>query len=72
MAFTESTILALTPVASFQSLGEGAVILLTEGGGEYTAVQSIKAGAFDYVPKSLMSREQIISCVQREIGRAHV
>ena len=42
-----------------------AAILLTEGGGEYTAVQSIKAGAFDYIPKHLMGRDQIINSVQR-------
>jgi len=42
-----------------------AVILLTSKGSEYTAVQAIKAGAFDYVPKSLLGREQILSAVQR-------
>ena len=42
-----------------------AVILLTDGGGEYTAVQAVKAGAFDYIPKQLMGRDQIINAVQR-------
>jgi serine/threonine protein kinase len=42
-----------------------AVILLTSKGSEYTAVQAIKSGAFDYVPKDLMGREQILSAVQR-------
>jgi len=42
-----------------------AVILLTSKGSEYTAVQAIKAGAFDYGPKSLLGREQISSAVQR-------
>jgi eukaryotic-like serine/threonine-protein kinase len=42
-----------------------AVILLTTKGSEYTAVQSIKSGAFDYVPKDLLGREQIVSAVQR-------
>ena len=42
-----------------------AVILLTSKGSEYTAVQAIKSGAFDYVPKSLLGREQILSAVQR-------
>jgi serine/threonine protein kinase len=42
-----------------------AVILLTEKGSEYTAVQAIKSGAFDYVPKSLLGREQVLSAVQR-------
>ena len=42
-----------------------AVILLTSKGSEYTAVRAIKSGAFDYVPKSLLGREQIVSAVQR-------
>jgi serine/threonine protein kinase len=42
-----------------------AVILLTSKGSEYTAVQAIKSGAFDYVPKSLLGREQVLSAVQR-------
>jgi serine/threonine protein kinase len=42
-----------------------AVILLTRKGSEYTAVQSIKSGAFDYIPKDLLGREQVVSAVQR-------
>jgi serine/threonine protein kinase len=42
-----------------------AVILLTSKGSEYTAVQAIKSGAFDYIPKDLLGREQILSAVQR-------
>jgi serine/threonine protein kinase len=42
-----------------------AVILLTKKGSEYTAVQAVKSGAFDYIPKSLLGREQILSAVQR-------
>jgi serine/threonine protein kinase len=42
-----------------------AVILLTAKGSEYTAVQAIKSGAFDYVPKALLGREQVLSAVQR-------
>ena len=42
-----------------------AVILLTSKGSEYTAVQAIRSGAFDYVPKNLLGREQILSAVQR-------
>ena len=42
-----------------------AVILLTSKGSEYTAVQAIKAGAFDYIPKSLLGRDQVLSAVQR-------
>jgi eukaryotic-like serine/threonine-protein kinase len=44
-----------------------AVILLTKKGSEYTAVQAIKAGAFDYVPKELLGREQVVSAVQRAL-----
>jgi eukaryotic-like serine/threonine-protein kinase len=42
-----------------------AVILLTAKGSEYTAVQAIKSGAFDYIPKTLLGREQVVSAVQR-------
>jgi len=42
-----------------------AVILVTSKGSEYTAVQAVKSGAFDYVPKALLGREQILSAVQR-------
>jgi serine/threonine protein kinase len=42
-----------------------AVVLLTKKGSEYTAVQAIKAGAFDYIPKDLLGREQILSTIQR-------
>jgi serine/threonine protein kinase len=42
-----------------------AVVLLTHKGSEYTAVQAIKAGAFDYVPKALLGREQVLGAVQR-------
>jgi serine/threonine protein kinase len=41
------------------------VVLLTRKGSEYTAVQSIKSGAFDYIPKDLLGREQIVSVVRR-------
>lgn len=44
-----------------------AVILLTHKGSEYTAVQAIKAGAFDYIPKDLLGREQVLSAVQRAL-----
>jgi serine/threonine protein kinase len=42
-----------------------AIVLLTTKGSEYTAVQAIKAGAFDYIPKTLLGREQVLSAVQR-------
>ena len=45
--------------------GNPAVILLTTKGSEYTAVQAIKSGAFDYVPKALLGREQVLSSIQR-------
>lgn len=44
-----------------------AVILLTTKGSEYTAVQAIKSGAFDYVPKGLLGREQVLSAIQRAL-----
>ncbi|HEY8519019.1 MAG TPA: protein kinase [Gammaproteobacteria bacterium] len=44
-----------------------AVILLTHRGSEYTAVQAIKSGAFDYIPKALLGREQVLSAVQRAL-----
>ena len=49
MAFTQSTILALTPVASFQSLGDGAVILLTDSGQMHTCNETTEMflGAVD-------------------------
>jgi serine/threonine protein kinase len=43
------------------------VILLTERGTEYTAVQSIKAGAFEYLPKNLLGREQLVSALTRAL-----
>jgi len=44
-----------------------AVVLLPEGGSEYTAVQAIKAGAYEYVPKKLMGRDQVINSIQRAL-----
>jgi serine/threonine protein kinase len=58
-----ATLQALRAVAADPN--NPAVILLTTKGSEYTAVQAIKSGAFDYVPKSLLGREQILSAVQR-------
>ena len=57
------TLQALRAVAA--DPGNPAVILLTAKGSEYTAVQAIKSGAFDYVPKALLGREQVLSAVQR-------
>lgn len=47
-----------------------AIILLTEAGSEYTAVQAIRAGAADCIPKGLMGREQVISSIQRIVQKA--
>jgi serine/threonine protein kinase len=44
-----------------------AVILLTSKGSEYTAVQAIKSGAYDYIPKALLGREQVLGAVQRAL-----
>ncbi len=41
-----------------------AVILLTHGGSEYTAVQAVRSGAFDCIPRSLLGREPILAAVQ--------
>ena len=57
------TLQALRAVAADPS--NPAVVLVTSKGSEYTAVQAVKSGAFDYVPKSLLGREQILSAVQR-------
>lgn len=43
------------------------IILLTDSGSEFSAVQAVKAGAFDYLPKSLFSREQVVAAVQRAL-----
>lgn len=43
------------------------VILLTESGSEYTAVQAIKSGAFDYITKGLLSNDQLITAVQKAL-----
>ena len=45
------------------------MILLTRKGSEYTAVQSIKSGAFDYIPKEVAGREQIVGAIQRAMLR---
>lgn len=43
------------------------IILLTASGSEFSAVQAIKAGAYDYLPKSLFGREQVTGAVQRAL-----
>ena len=42
-----------------------AIVLLTKKGSEYTAVQAMRSGAFDYIPKELLGREQVLSTIQR-------
>jgi eukaryotic-like serine/threonine-protein kinase len=44
-----------------------AVILLTTKGSEYSAVQAMKAGAFDYIPKGLLGREHVLAALQRAL-----
>ncbi|HEY5622126.1 MAG TPA: serine/threonine-protein kinase [Gammaproteobacteria bacterium] len=46
------------------------VVLLPIGGSEYTAVQAIKAGAAEYVPRDLMDREQIVTSIRRATAAA--
>lgn len=41
--FDESTVLALTPNATFQSVGEGAVILMIDSGQLYTCNETTEA-----------------------------
>ena len=59
------TLRALRAIAADPS--NPAVILLTTKGSEYSAVQAIKAGAFDYIPKALLGREQVLGAVQRAL-----
>jgi serine/threonine protein kinase len=59
------TLRALRAVAADPS--NPAVILLTVKGSEYTAVQAVKSGAFDYIPKDLLGREQVLGAVQRAL-----
>ncbi len=59
------TLRALRAIAA--DPGNPAVILLTTKGSEYSAVQAIKAGAFDYIPKALLGREQVLGAVQRAL-----
>jgi hypothetical protein len=42
-AIQETTVLALSPVASFQSLGDSAVILMTDSGQLYTCNQTTES-----------------------------
>jgi serine/threonine protein kinase len=44
------------------------IILLTEGGSEFSAVQSIKAGAAEYLPKSLFGSEQVTAAIRRVLA----
>src|SRR5690606_2568247 len=39
------------------------IVLLTKGGSEYTAVQAVRAGAFDCVPLHLLGREKLVVAV---------
>jgi len=44
------------------------VIVLAESGSEYTAVQAMRAGAFDYIPKNLLGKDQLVSAVERALA----
>jgi serine/threonine protein kinase len=43
------------------------IVLLTSGGSEYTAVQAMRAGAFDYISRDLLGKEQVIGAVQKAL-----
>ena len=60
-----STLRAVRAIAADPS--NPPVLLLAERGSEYTAVQSIKAGAFDYIPKTLLGREQLVSALTKAL-----
>jgi serine/threonine protein kinase len=44
------------------------VILLTQRGSEFIAAQAIRAGAFDYLPKSLFGSEQVTSAIRHALA----
>ena len=47
------------------------VIMLTAAGNEDLAVQAIKAGAADYIPKSVMTHERLTSAIQSALDSRH-
>ncbi len=47
-----------------------AVVLLTRGGSEYTAVQALRSGAADCVPMGLAGREQVVTAIGHAFDRA--
>ena len=59
------TLRALRAIAADPS--NPATILLTKKGSEYSAVQAIKSGAFDYIPIDLLGRERVVSAIQRAL-----
>jgi len=44
------------------------IVLLSENGSEFSAVQAMRAGAFDYLPKSIFGREQVVAAVERALA----
>ena len=48
------------------------IILLAASGSEFSAVQAIKSGAFDYIPRKTMDREQVVGAVHRAVGRSGI
>ncbi|HEX5418733.1 MAG TPA: protein kinase, partial [Gammaproteobacteria bacterium] len=61
-----STLKALRALASDPKAP--AVILLTQGGSEYTAVQAVKSGAFDCIPRTLLGSEPVLAAVGRALA----
>jgi eukaryotic-like serine/threonine-protein kinase len=47
------------------------LILLAERGNELTAVQALKFGAADYIPKQKLSRQHIAAAVERALQGSH-
>ncbi|MBN1240780.1 MAG: protein kinase [Gammaproteobacteria bacterium] len=50
--------------------GNPPVILLTEAGSEYTAIQAARAGAFDCIPRHLLGREKLLGSVAEALAGA--
>lgn len=44
------------------------IVIVADCGSEYTAVQTMAAGAADYLPQELLSRELLIGRIQRLLG----
>jgi len=62
----DSTIHALRSISAHPDCPS--IIVLADGGNEYTAVQVIKSGVFDYLPKKHLGRDQVISSARRALA----